>query len=191
MDKSKNEETVDEGLLNKLAAGTALGLSLATGTPDAEAKSKDISSQSISQPLINQKIQAFNNIFAKQKNKLINALIQVESRGNNNAVGDHGDAVGPLQIHAEVVKDFNRWTNLDLKHIATEDDKKAGKKDMFDRPTAIMVCDKYLSVYGKEYIKKTGEIPTMKILAQIWNGGPNGWKNPNTDHYAAKVLKSL
>ena len=174
------EEDLQEGLLGRLASGTALGLSLATGTPDAEAKSNPSISQTANQPSIDQKIQAFNNIFTKQQDKLINALIQVESKGKDNAVGDHGDAVGPLQIHQEVVSDYNRWMKTNLKH-----------ENMFDRKTAIEVCKKYLSVYGREYIKKTGELPSVETLAKIWNGGPNGWKNPKTEAYSAKVLAYL
>lgn len=172
MDKSKNEETVDEGLMNRLAAGTALGLSLATGTPDAEASQKPATS--IKAPDVIPPSTSIN------MGLLLKALITVESRGNDKAVGDNGKAFGPLQIHQEVVDDYNRWTGSKLKH-----------EDMFDRNTAMKVCVKYLAMYGKIYQKKTGKAPSYEVLARIWNGGPNGYKNPNTDHYAAKVLKAL
>lgn len=40
--------------------------------------------------------------------KLIDAIVQVESKGKADAVGDNGNAVGILQIHKILVDDVNR-----------------------------------------------------------------------------------
>ena len=40
--------------------------------------------------------------------RLVNAIIYVESRGNDSAIGDRGKAVGCLQIHPICVREVNR-----------------------------------------------------------------------------------
>ena len=69
---------------------------------------------------------------------LITALIIVESSGNDQAIGDNGRAVGPLQIHRAVVLDVNRITGSNYRH-----------QDMTNRAQARAVCEAYLKHYGK------------------------------------------
>ena len=109
---------------------------------------------------------------------LINALIQTESSGRDNVVGDGGAAIGPLQIHAGVVTDVNRIYKTKYTH-----------KDMYVRENAIDVCTKYLTYYGSE--KRLGRPPTNEDLARIWNGGPNGYKKKATAKYWIRVQKHL
>ena len=45
---------------------------------------------------------------AAPSEKLIDALVRVESKGSVNAIGDNGKAIGILQIHKEVVDDVNK-----------------------------------------------------------------------------------
>ena len=40
---------------------------------------------------------------------LISAIMAVESGGRDQAIGDGGRALGPLQIHKAVVVDVNRF----------------------------------------------------------------------------------
>lgn len=110
--------------------------------------------------------------------KLIQALIQIESSGRDNAVGDNGEALGPLQIHQEMVEDVNRLYGTSYKH-----------RDMFVRAKAVDVCHKYLDFYGSE--KRLGRPPTSQDHARIWNGGPSGWKRKATQGYWAKVRRHL
>ena len=104
---------------------------------------------------------------------LISALIIVESSGNDQAIGDNGRAIGPLQIHRGVVLDVNKFTGSHYRH-----------QDMTNRVQARSVCAAYLTHYGKG--KSTEE------QARIWNGGPQGHKKKTaTQAYWNKVEKHL
>jgi len=103
---------------------------------------------------------------------LITALIIVESSGNDQAIGDNGRAIGPLQIHRGVVQDVNRFTGNHYRH-----------QDMTNRVAARAVCEAYLTHYGKNC--------TTEQLARRWNGGPAGDRKSATEAYWAKVKKQL
>ena len=104
---------------------------------------------------------------------LISALIIVESSGNDQAIGDNGRAIGPLQIHRGVVQDVNRITGSHYRH-----------QDMTNRVAARAVCEAYLKHYGKGC--------TTEQLARKWNGGgPAGDRKSATEAYWAKVKKHL
>lgn len=103
---------------------------------------------------------------------LISALIIVESSGNDMAIGDHGKAIGPLQIHKAVVLDVNKLTGSHYRH-----------QDMTNRAQARAVCEAYLRHYGK------GATPEQ--LARRWNGGPKGDTKTSTEAYWSKVKKHL
>lgn len=103
---------------------------------------------------------------------LIPLLIQVESSGVDSAVGDSGRAIGPLQIHAAVVVDYNRWHKTSLLH-----------KEMTNRALAVKVCQSYLEHYGRGR--------NTEQLARIWNGGPKGHLKPATVGYWNKVKALL
>lgn len=106
----------------------------------------------------------------------IAVLIQVESGGDKHAVGDHGKALGVLQIHATVVQDVNRLCHTNYSH-----------KDMLEPKKAKDCAQKYLSYWGKRYRQKTGKEPTAETYARCWNGGPLGYKKSSTDAYWKKV----
>ena len=103
---------------------------------------------------------------------LISALIIVESSGNDMAIGDNGRALGPLQIHREVVLDVNRFTGSHYRH-----------EDMTNRVAARAVCQAYLEHYGRG--------KTTEQQARIWNGGPNGDRKSATLAYWRRVQKNL
>lgn len=103
-------------------------------------------------------------------------MSRVESRNNSQAIGDNGKAIGLLQIHIEVVTDFNRITGLNFSH-----------QDMFDPVKAKMVCHTYLLHYGRVYQRRTGSAPTNEVFARMWNGGPDGYKKRSTKPYWEKV----
>ena len=104
---------------------------------------------------------------------LITALIAVESSGNDQAVGDQGRALGPLQIHRGVVLDVNRFTGS-----------KHRWEDMTNRALARKVCQAYLERYGRGC--------TTEQLARQWNGGgPAGDRKAATLRYWRKVEKQL
>ena len=120
--------------------------------------------------------------FATAGNRVgfIDALIQVESSGNDTAVGDGGKAVGCLQIWQVVIDDVNRVYHTNYR-----------APDRMDRRKSIEICVKYLAFWGKRYEKKTGRKCTREILARIWNGGPNGYDKKNTVEYWNKVKMAL
>lgn len=103
---------------------------------------------------------------------LITALIAVESGGRDNAIGDNGRAIGPLQIHRAVVLDVNRITGSHYRH-----------HDMTNRAQARAVCEAYLRHYGRG--------ASTEQLARRWNGGPAGDRKQATEAYWAKVKKYL
>ena len=103
---------------------------------------------------------------------LISALIMVESRNNDLAVGDQGRAIGCLQIHKAVVLDVNRITGSNYRW-----------ESMTNRAQARAVCEAYLTHYGKGC--------TTEQLARRWNGGPTGDRKSATEAYWAKVKKNL
>ena len=103
---------------------------------------------------------------------LLAALIAVESGGNDRAVGDHGRAIGALQIHAAVVRDVNRIHGTKYRHA-----------DMHDRAKAVRVCGLYLRTYAP------GAMP--EVQARTWNGGPRGASKASTRGYWARVQREM
>lgn len=114
--------------------------------------------------------------------RLTQALIQVESRGNDHAVGDKhlaDKAYGVLQIRKPCLDDVN--SRYGTKH---------SPQDMLgNRSLSVWVCQKYLEMYATP--KRLGRVPTDEDKARIWNGGPGGWRKTSTTQYWTKVQKEL
>lgn len=105
---------------------------------------------------------------------LLDALVQVESGGDCNAVGDGGRAIGPLQIH------YVYW----LDAVEAEPSLRArGYQACTNEAYARSVVTAYLTRYG------AGQ--TAEGLARIHNGGPKGYKKAATRGYWAKVSKAM
>ena len=109
---------------------------------------------------------------------LILAIIQVESGGNDFAIGDDGKAYGCLQIHEKYVKDVCYASGIPYGH-----------KEAFDRNTAIDMFTIYMSLYATR--NRIGREPTAEDMARIHNGGPDGWKKDSTKAYWKKVKAIL
>ena len=111
---------------------------------------------------------------------LLTAIRQVESRGNDKAVGDGGKAIGPYQIHKAYWQD------------AVDFDKSIGGSynDCFDP----VYAEKVVRAYLKRYAPKNA---TLEQMARIHNGGPKILKRQgtkawdNTTKYWQKVKKEL
>ncbi len=103
---------------------------------------------------------------------LLAALLAVESGGNDKAVGDHGRALGALQIHAAVVQDVNRHHGTRYTHA-----------EMHDRAKAVRVASLYLQTYAP------GASP--EVQARVWNGGPRGASKPATMGYWVRVKREM
>jgi len=109
---------------------------------------------------------------------LLLAMIQVESSGNDNAIGDNGKAYGCLQLHAAYVQDAAEYAGKDWVH-----------EDAFDRATAIEITKAYMARYAIE--KRLGHKATAEDIARIHNGGLNGFKKQATEKYWVKVKAEL
>ena len=110
--------------------------------------------------------------------RLIDALVKVESNGDSRAIGDNGKALGVLQIWSVVVEDVNQVSRIKYTHA-----------DAFDPAKARAICRAYLARYCTA--KRLGREPTDEDFARVWNGGPNGHKKAATKSYWKKVLAVL
>lgn len=106
--------------------------------------------------------------------KLIKALIHVESGGDDNAIGDKNlaqKAYGCLQIRQPCIDDALPG------HKAQE--------CLGNRELSIKVFNLYMKRYATA--KRLGREPTNEDKARIWNGGPYGYRKISTVAYWNKV----
>ena len=112
---------------------------------------------------------------------LVSALILVESRGNDSAIGDRhlvgNEAVGALQIRPIMVREVNRILKIQ------KSDKRFKLSDRFDREKTIEMF-----MIWKNFHHKDSDFET---IARNWNGGPRGYKRKSTLRYWNKVQKEL
>lgn len=112
---------------------------------------------------------------------LIQALINVESRGNDSAIGDRhlvgNEAIGALQIRPIMVREVNRI--LKIKGV----DKRFKLADRWDRQKTIEMF-----LVWKNHHHPDGD---FEKIARNWNGGPKGFKKSRTEKYWIKVQQEL
>ena len=112
---------------------------------------------------------------------LLNALIFVESRGDDSAIGDRhligNEAVGALQIRPIMVREVNRICKITGSH------QYFALKDRFDRNKSI-----HMFMIWKDYHHNND---SDEIIARNWNGGPRGYKKDRTVKYWNKIEKQL
>jgi hypothetical protein len=109
--------------------------------------------------------------------ELVEALIWVESRGNDSAFHKGENAVGCLQIRPIMVEEVNRVLDLQgLDNIYTLEDRWSRTKsiEMFN-----VIADYY------------HETSSYEKIARCWNGGPKGLQKKQTKKYWRKVQKRL
>ncbi len=119
--------------------------------------------------------------------KLLDAIKQVESKGDVDAIGDKGlsnKAYGAYQIRKPYYDDAVEF-NSSLKDKKFPDDVKGGGSEGHSED----VIRSYMKRYATA--KRLGHPPTDEDIARIHNGGPNGYKNPNTDKYWKKVQEAM
>jgi hypothetical protein len=113
--------------------------------------------------------------------KFLEAIIYVESKGNDSAIGDRhlgkNYAVGVLQIRPIMVREVNRILRL------KKDKHRFKLKDRYDREKSIQMF-----LIWKEFHHKDSD---YEEIARSWNGGPKGMKNPRTYSYWKKVERQL
>ena len=113
----------------------------------------------------------------------VDAVIYVESRGNDSAVGDNGKAVGCLQIHPIMVREVNRLlAKYDIPKTYTLEDRYSREKsiEMFNIISEEYYCCEDYTF--EEY---------AEIVARRWNGGPRGDKKRSTIKYWNNVQKRI
>ena len=112
---------------------------------------------------------------------LIKAIIQVESRGNDSAIGDRhlvgNEAVGALQLRPVMVREVNRILKIQ------KSDKRFKRKDRYSREKSIEMF-----MIWKNFHHSDGN---FEKIARNWNGGPNGFMKSRTVKYWVKVQKEL
>jgi hypothetical protein len=114
-------------------------------------------------------------------NNLIPAMIQVESLGNDSAIGDThlvgNEAVGALQIRPIMIREVNRILKIQ------KSKNRFKRKDRYSRTKSIEMF-----LVWKNYHHPEGGFET---IARNWNGGPRGYKNKRTEYYWSKIQKEL
>ena len=120
--------------------------------------------------------------------KFWDAIKQVESSGEENAVGDNGRSIGPLQIQRAYYNDaVERNASLQSGKYAgyTYENCKGSGSFEYSR----VVAESYMNRYATA--GRLGHPPTFEDMARIHNGGPNGYKMEATMKYWEKVNKIL
>lgn len=112
--------------------------------------------------------------------KLLDAIAQVESNNNADAIGDSGRSVGAYQLQEVYVDDVNRIAGTSYHY-----------EDRFDIEKSRKMVRIYLTYWGEKYVEVIGKPATEQILARIHNGGPQGWSKFSTVCYWNKVKKQL
>ena len=104
--------------------------------------------------------------------RLLRAIERVESGGRSDAVGDHGLAVGILQIHPILVEDVNRISG---RHFTLDDRLSPERSEQMFWIWAGSRC----------------RGATDEQIARRWNGGPRGDTKQSTKKYWEKVKNEL
>lgn len=108
--------------------------------------------------------------------RALKAMVQVESRGNPNAVGDGGRAIGVLQIHHGYWQDGTRFLGVSWPYSDARDPAKA---------EAVVLA------YTQHYAKANRLPWTVEVIARIHNGGPRGMQKQATIRYYRMVQKMM
>ena len=117
--------------------------------------------------------------YTSQQDALLDALIQVESSGRDDAVGDGGKAIGCLQIWKIYHTDAVERSGIGGSY-----------KDCYNRADAKRIVDAYMKRYAKEAWTNPHMFNAEKC-ARIHNGGPKGHLKKATIKYWKKVDKLL
>lgn len=106
--------------------------------------------------------------------KVIDAIIQVESKGNPKAFNPNGNCAGILQITPRLVKQCNAWLK------AKKSKKRYTLQDRYN-----VQKSKEMFVMVQSYYNKSNDV---ERAIRLWNGGP-GFKIASTNGYLKKVMK--
>ena len=107
-------------------------------------------------------------------NPVMDAIIQVESKGNPKAHNKNGDCAGILQITPGLVKQCNIWLEA----------KKSKKRYTLSDRYNVKKSKEMFIMTQKHYNKSNN----IERAIRIWNGGP-GYTVKGTNGYYKKVMK--
>ena len=109
------------------------------------------------------------------------AIAFVESSFNSKAIGDGGKALGLHQLHAEAIKDVNRFKKRSYKH-----------KDALDPQKSFVIADAYLNEVIPFYFKKLKIKDTLDNRLTAYNMGIGAVKRgKKSSHYIKKYNRAL
>ena len=125
---------------------------------------------------LTKRYEIFNTEPAIDMLNIINAIMEVESNGRDNAYNESEDAVGCLQIRQTMVNDVNRILTRQGSDLRYTYDCR------WNRDKSIEMFNIFIDYYG---------LTTAEEMARCWNGGPRGINNPYTLGYWNKVELQL
>lgn len=108
---------------------------------------------------------------------LIDAMIQVESSGNDSAYCKRDESVGCLQIRPIMVREVNRVLSM------SNDSRRYTMNDRWSRERSV---EMFMVIYNRYHLDHS-----LEMVARCWNGGPNGHKMVATLGYWNKVKKNM
>lgn len=108
--------------------------------------------------------------------KVMTAIIQVESSGNTRAFNPRGNCAGVLQITPGLVKQCNAWLKSE------KSKKRYTLNDRYNRTKSIEMFYMYQSHFNPDN--------DAEKAIRIWNGGP-GYTKKGTQRYYRKVMRYL
>lgn len=108
------------------------------------------------------------SLYAIDRENMLKRHIEMESRGEEKAVGDNGAALGILQIHKVRVDEVNRILSL------SKINKRYVHQDALSKKASIEMYHIYYNYWSPRY---GGE---EELLIRAWNGNPKGH---GTDRY--------
>jgi len=109
-----------------------------------------------------------------QIDKLMKALIWVESKGDSTAFAPNENAIGVLQIRPIMIRDVNRILKL------KGEDNRYHHNDAWDSEKSKEIFMIWLNWYHKADLN-------FEKIARTWNGGPDGYSEIETVKYWDKV----
>jgi len=118
-------------------------------------------------------------VYTAQQNALLDALIQVESNGKDDAIGDNGKAIGCLQIWKCYWQDATERSGIGGSYV-----------DCMRRGYSKEIVNAYMKRYAKAAWTDPKKFDAEKC-ARIHNGGPRGYRKEATKKYWKKVQKIL
>ncbi len=107
-------------------------------------------------------------------NEVIEAIIEIESNGNPNAVSKCGNCIGAMQIKKIVVDDCNEYLKM----------KKSKRRFTYEDRLSIQKSKEMFYLIQERYNKTKN----VEEAVRIWNGGCC-YKKEKTEKYYQKFLK--